>query len=363
MWSRIVRRSAFRFLRPQPGYWPRQFTLSCLIGSVLTLLLLGTGWAQSGTGTDVVIKIVNGTTREAGTAEKVEIYLLGATQQPVATALEVQAEATLTNLSILTHVQYILQVTANDVSYFKLVSGEELTTGPVTVYTFATSSDLAGLAITGLNLVIRLGEGDLELEFLITVTNSRSPQETVVPQPTTLEIALPTGAGFIEVESLRGPSPLAVATSSVAQTGWIGLAEALPPGQTRLQVACRVPYQGRLQLPLGANLPIQAWSVLAFPSDLIVTGQGLETSPVEVEGDFSRQKGQPLAAGDTLLLEVKGGTGPVIEAVEFGEAPLETLAGQTPASAPEAGKSIWRYGWIILLLIIIVLYTVRRRRG
>jgi hypothetical protein len=310
---------------------------------------------------DIVIKIVNGTTHESGFAEKVALFLFGAMQQPLAEELDVQGEVNFGRLLLLPGSQYLIEASVAGVSYHAQATGQQLDGEPVTVYVFSPTTDLTGLRATGMNLVIHRGETDLRLEYLFTVVNENRPQQTVVPQPTSLALALPPGGMIQKVESLRGPYPISSQYSPSDETGWIGLAVALPPGSNRLRVTGSVPYSGRIEFPVGANIPVDEWSVLTFPADMEVRGQGLESAPTDLDADMQRHRGPALAADEIVLLAIGGGTGPQITAIEIDT--TGALSSQTPATSGESDKGgLTRYWWVVVLVGILVIIVLRRSK-
>ncbi len=311
---------------------------------------------------DVVIKIVNGTTREPGQAEKVVIYRRGTMARPLHEADDVSGEVNFGILPLVRHARYIVEVTAGGVPYYAEASGQDLENEPVTVYVFSPTTDLAGLRATGMNLVIHLGESALQLEYLFTVVNESRPQQTVVPQPASLQLALAPGTSLGRVESLRGPQSIAVSSVPGSEEDRIGLALALTPGNNRLRITGTVPYRGNLELPVGANIPITEWSVLTFPADIEVRGPGLEPVPTDLDADFQRHRGPALAAGETIVLSLTGGSGPQIDRVEISSSSPASSTLPDTGTKRDSGGGLSRYWWIIVLVGIVVFVILRRSK-
>jgi len=160
---------------------------------------------------DVVVRVVNGTTRETGRAETVLLQEMGATPQVVATARDVTGEAVFRRLYLDETRAYIVQAVSGGIPYFARTTGHDLAGGPATVYVFETTTERTGLAVAELTLGIRRAERELELEYLVVIANEASPQRTVLPDPTSFEILLPEDAVGAQCEVLAGGVPQPVA--------------------------------------------------------------------------------------------------------------------------------------------------------
>jgi len=307
---------------------------------------------------DVTIRVVNGTTSEPGRAEKVELFSLAATWQEEEAAADVSGEVTFPGILVSAQGQYLVKVTADGVPYFGQVDGSQLSGQPLTVQVYSPTAELAGVHLGGLNVVVRQGEGTLTLEYMLTVENTGTPLRTVVPDPVSLRLALPPGAGDFQAQVMRGPEPFACEVTGPTGPGWVGLAVALPPGPTPLRLTAKVPYPGRLYLPVGANIPLNKWSILSFPADLEVRGNGLEPAPMAEETTFQRNRGPSLAANQVFSLEISGGAGPIIESVP--ETPAGEAAADTTSQVAESADDGWPVWPIPVLVLLAVLFLISR---
>ncbi len=311
-------------------------------------------------GAEVVIQIVNGTDRQPATAEKVVVLPADAVGRPVAEALAVEGQVNLGPLALRPNAQYVVEAISSGVSYFAQATGRQLWTAPTTVYVFSPTTNLDGVRASGMNLVIRRAETELILEYLLTVVNEGTPQQTVIADPVSLEMILPPNASLDQTECLRGPTPLPFGTEAGTDPAWTGLAVALTPGTNRLRLTAKVPYPDGLTLPVGFNIPVTEWSVLTFPADMEIRGEDLEPAAVDTEGDFQRHRGPALAAGATIAITLGGGSGPVITGVEVSSTPTtdQVLAQQDS----NGGGGLLKYWWAIILMAIAVFVVLRRSK-
>jgi len=340
--------------------WPHVVMAAFLIGA--PALLPSTACAQdaSNEGGEVVISILNGTTQEPASAEKLIILPETATHRPVAEDFEVSGEVNLGALVLEPSQSYIIEVISDGVSYFARASGRELQSQITPVYIFTTTSALTGVKASGMNLVIRRAETELEIEYLLTVVNESLPQQTVVGDPTSLELALPADVQLGEIEVMRGHTPQAITASSGSNPGWTGLAVPLPPGTTRLRLVASIPYPEQLVLRVGFNIPVEAWSVLTSPVDLDIRGTDLVPVDAPAESNLRRHTGPALSAGETVLLTLGGGSGPVITGVEVSTATPEDLA--RAADDSRGGGGLLKYWWALILVAIAIFIVLRRSK-
>jgi len=329
----------------------------------LILVLTTPGWAQTDGGgqlTNVTIELVNGTTRQPGRADRVVLTALKSTAGPLDSAFDAAGQVIFYDIELSPYREYLVEVTHDDVPYFTQASGRELAQGPHTAYVFDTSTDLGGLTVAGMNCIVRRTEGELQLEYLWTITNAGSPQQSVVPNPYSLALALPAGAHSVTAEILSRPTATPLSMVSGPATGWRGLVVPLPPGQTRLRLTASLAYSGQGSLPIAANLALDEWSVLTSPPDLELTAEGLTASDLENTTGLGRFHGPQLDADQVLEITVSGGSAPVIAArVEGGSDSLVTVASADLVVEQSRSKSAM---WVLVLAALIILYLMIRLR-
>jgi hypothetical protein len=211
-----------------------------------------------------------------------------------------------------------------------------------------------------MNFIVRLTESDLQLEYLWTLTNEVSPQQTIVPDPITLELAIPDNAADLKVENLSRPEPADMPIRAGSRGGWAGVAVPFPPGQTRLRMTARLPYSGQARIPVSANLALEQWSVLAFPPDLKVEGEGLAQVKTEDQSEYQRFRGPILAAGASLMLNISGGTGPRITSTAPAQVDSETGVEEEHGATSESRS--FQVPWVVIFLVLVIVYVILRLR-
>ncbi len=298
---------------------------------------------------DVVVRVINGTTHKPDRAQTVTLQEIGAMTPVVASARDVAGEVVFQRLFLDETRSYLVQVVNADVPYFARTTGHDLAAGPVTVYVFETTTEKTGLAINELTVNVKRAEKQLQLEYLIAILNEASPQRTVLPDPTSLELMLPEGAIGAACEVITGALPSSTAPIVGAKPERYGLAVPLRSGTTRLRVTTSLPYDGWAQLRLETNLPVRQLSVNVMPVDLQVTGD-FSDEGVDAETGWRGLSGPSLAADEELSWTVSGGSAPVIDTHGGG-----TLAG-APARRLERVKrtGISLVGWLVIIAALVM---------
>ena len=346
-------------IRNRPG---RATVMAAVVGLVL---LAGTlpGWAQTTEGhpQDLEFEIVNATTNEPGTVDRLVIEYITARRNNVADFEPDGSAFVARGVPVITNGKYIVTVWKNDVPYWWSKRGRELVDGPVVLHVFDTVTSLEGISFSGLNLVVRRQESILRLEYMLQVANEAQPQVTANGFPSTFEIALPRGASEIEASYTRGPDPTPIKVDYSGKKG--GLSVPLTPGQNQIRLEAVVPWTDGMEIPVGSNLPVNSWSILASPEWLEVGSTDIEENDSEKVVGFRRFAGFPLESGETITLRLTSGeqaAGPE-EDLFTKEAPAEKdAATDTDADAKDGGSQLP----LILMgvVIIVIVVAVRRRK-
>ncbi len=311
---------------------------------------------------DVTVRVVDGTTRQPGHAESVTLQESGQRGQVVATESDVTGEAVFRGLFLDETRTYLIQATASGIPYFAKATGHDLAGGPATVYVFATTTDRSAVAVADLSLTVKRLETRLDLEYAIAIVNETSPQQTVLPDPVTLELMLPQDAVSVTFEALSGAGPAKVTPLPGSKPGRAGLAIPLRSGTTRLRATASVPYTGRARLQLEASAPVRKLTMLVYPPDLVVDGDFRDEGIAE-DGGFHRWAGSPLAANALLTWQVSGGTGPSIAArqrdrlVDLGRKAQDTVR------RARSDRTAFVVSIIALAGIVVLLLARRRLRS
>ncbi len=309
---------------------------------------------------DVVVRVVNGTTRGTGKAEAVTLQEIGPVSQVVGTARDVAGEAVLKGLFLDETRTYLVQVTSGGIPYFARKTGQDLAAGPVTVYVFEATTDRGGLTVEELTLNLRRTESDLRLEYLVTVQNRAEPQRTVLPDPTSFELLLPEGAVGAACEVLAGAEPQRVAPVAGVKPTRAGLAVPLRSGATRLRVTTSLPYEGSARLAVESSLPVARFTLNTSPADLRIS-DGFADEGVAEDTGWRRWAGPALAADQELRWSVSGGSAPRI--AERAEEGSGGAAGGRLEQVRRTGTSL--AGWIVIVVavLMVALALLPRLRG
>ncbi len=331
------------------------------------LLLAGTlpAFAQTEAGRpeDLEFEIINATTGRGGTVERMTIDYVTTRRNNVADFQPADTTFTAVDVPVLESGKYIITVWHDNVPYWWSKRGRDLVAGPITLHVFDAVSNLDGVSVSGLNLVIRRQESLLHLEYMLQIDNLAKPQVTVVGSPATFELALPTGASEIEARYTRGPDPMTVEVNSPGTHS--GLAVPLTPGQNLIRIEAVIPWSEGLEIPVGSDLPMTNWSILASPEWLEVGSTDIEENSREKVSGFRRYAGFPLESGEMVNLRLTSGeheAGPG-EDLFTKDAPAEKEAGEgtTDTADKDGGKPLPLI--FMFVLIIVILVAVRRRRS
>jgi len=322
------------------------------------------GLAQTAEGhpQDLSIEIINATTGEPGTVDRMVIEYITARRNSVADFQPDGSAFTARGVPIISKGKYIVTVWKDNVPYWWSKRGRELADGPVVLHVFDTVTRLEGVSLSGLNLVVRRQESIVRLEYMLQVANLAKPQVTANGYPSTFEIALPRGATEIVASYTRGPDPTDIKVDYSGEK--CGLSVPLTPGQNQIRLEAVVPWTDGMEIPVGANLPVTSWSVLASPEWLEVGSTDIEENDSEQVQGFRRFVGFPLESGESVTLRLNSGeqaAGPE-EDLFTQEAPAANDSGaEQDAEAKGDGSQLPLIFMGVVIIVIIV--AVRRRRS
>jgi hypothetical protein len=328
---------------------------------MLTGALPGMAQTVAGEPQDLQFEIINATTGEGAAVERLTIDYVTARANNMVDIEPADTTFTVKSVPIKEGGKYLLTVWYQDVPYWWSKRGRELTGGPVTLHVFDTVPQAADVSIGGLNLVIRHQESLVRLEYMIQVDNLAKPQVTVLGPTSTFDLALPDGATDIEAVYNRGPEPTPVPVQGSGRRS--GLSLPLTPGQNMIRLEAVVPWAEGMIIPVGSNLAVRSWSVLASPERLEIGSTDMEENDSEEVPGFRRFAGFPLEAGKTVNLRLNSGpqaTGPA-EDLFTQDAPTDQEdAGESGELAKGGGMSLPLI-FVGVLIILIIVATVRRR--
>jgi hypothetical protein len=277
---------------------------------------------------DLHFEVINATTGEPTSVERMTIEYIRTRRNGILDFEPSGSSFVAPGVPIKGVGKYIVAVWYHDVPYWWSMRGQQLMDETMTLHVFDTTDKLDGVKIKGLNLVIRRQETLLQLEYMIQIENSVTPQRTIYDRTATFELDFPAGASNIEATYRRGPDP----TPFEAQTrgsSQLSLAVPLTPGLNHLRIEAVLPWREGMEVPLGSNLDIADWSALVSPEWLEVQAMELESGEGAELPGFTRWSGPALDAGRHFPLRLLAG--------EVAAGPTEDLFTQE-SGATDAGE-------------------------
>lgn len=308
---------------------------------------------------DVRFEIVDATTGQPGTADRLTVEYVSERFDLV---LDVAPEGS----SVLAEAvplkdigNYVVTLWKDGVPYHYSRKGRDLAGQVQTLHVFATTTDRAGVRISGLTAVLRRQESLLYVELMLQVQNDARPQVTVVGDPGSFTLDLPAELTDVAAEYHRALDPTPVATS---RTGaGLALAAPLVSGLNRLRLTGVLPWREGLEVGIGADLPVDAWSLLVAPDWAEVTALELEPDPDGAPAGYKRFRGPALEAGRTLAVRLGSGQAQPGPAEDLFTEPAPGDAPAAPAAEQEGGGVPLPI--LVAVGIVLLLLVLRRRRG
>ncbi len=343
--------------------WTRK-RFAGLIGLLLLAMALpATAQTVQGEPTDLKFTVVNATTGQPGTVDRMTIEYVRSRRNGILDFEPSGSEFVAPGVPIKDVGEYIVAVWFEKVPYWWSMRGRDLIGQTTTLHVFDTTTRLDGVSIKGMNVIIRRQDSLLNLEYMLQVENAASPQQTIFDRVATFELDFPAGAREVEASYRRGPDPTPIPADTHGSQR-LSLAVPLTPGVTQIQVTAVVPWQEGMTVPVGSNLAVASWSVLASPEWLEVRAMELERAESGAPG-FKRLTGPALSAGRDLALQLFSG-----EHEAAPEADLFATDSTATAAAGEAGRpeAAAKGGFPLPLvftgfvIIIVAALAIRRRR-
>ncbi len=330
------------------------------------LLLAGSGafdskaHAQTAMGEPVTVRfeIVNGTTGAPGLVERLTLDYIATRPNLVLDIEPAGSSITAQEVPIKDMGSYVVTAWKDGVPYYFSRKGRELAAEVQTLHVFDTVSDRSAVRISGLTLVLRREESLLHVEMMLQVQNDTRPQATVVGTPGSIGLHLPAELQDLTAAYHRALDPTPV---PVARAGdrW-ELAVPLVSGGNRVRVAGVLPWREGMDLTVGSDRPVDAWSLLVAPEWTAVTSYELEPDPDSSNPGYKRFKGPVLEAGRVLALRLGSGEGgPAPQGEVFSATAADTAP---PAPPPADDGSRWLPLAVPFAVLLGILLLVARRR-
>ena len=336
---------------------------AALVAVILVLAAAVPGLAQTAQGEeqDLVFEVNNATTGEGGSVDRMTIDYVTVRPNNLVDFGPDGSTFTVKAVPIKEGGKYIVTVWHQGVPYWWEKRGRELVAGPVTLNVFNVTPGLEGVSFSGLNLVVRRQESLVRLEYMLQILNEATPQVTVMGGRQTIELALPRDASEIVASYTRGPDPTPVTVHFSGNHS--GLLVPLTPGPNQIRLQAVVPWSEGLEIPVGSDIPVTAWSVLASPEWMEVGSSDMEENDSEKVPGFRRFAGFPLDADEVITLRLNSGQ-------QVAGTEEELFTKDAPATQEDDGpvKLDDKKGSMLLplifvgvLIIVVIAATVRRR--
>ena len=313
---------------------------------------------------DLKFEVINATTGEPTAVERMTIEYVRTRRNGILDFEPSGSSFVAPGVPIKDVGKYIVAVWHQGVPYWWSLRGQQLMEQTTTLHVFDTTDKLDGVSIKGLNLVIRRQETLLQLEYMLQIDNTITPQKTIYDGTATFEMNFPAGASNIDATYRRGPDPTPF-TAKTRGSSQLSLAVPLTPGLNHLRITAVLPWQDGMEIPLGSNLAIADWSTLVSPEWQEVRAMELETGEGAALQGFNRLSGPPLEAGRDFPLLLYSGeveAGPA-EDLFTQDSPAAAAAARDDATDKEKGGGVplpFMFGGV--LIIILVAAAVRKRK-
>lgn len=343
----------------------RAAAMAAMAATTVLILLAGAqiGFGQSAVGQpqDLKFELINATTGEPVVADRVAIDLAIARRNNVADFKPTGATFVANGVPITETGAYIITVWYQGVPYWWSKRGRELVGETVTLHVFDVAENQEGISLAGLNLVIRRQESLLRLEYMLQIENATKPQVTVFDSRATFTLALPSGLSSIKATYTRGPEPTEFPVNSPGSRS--GLSVPLTPGLNTVRLEAVVPWVDGMEIPVGSNLPLAAWSVLASPQLLEVQSTDLEENSREKVEGYRRYVGAALEAGESISLRLNSGdqVAGSEEDLFTQEAPGDLEADDAEADETKGGGLSLPLIFLGFVVILVIIIAARRR--
>ncbi len=330
-----------------------------------SLMVMGTGLvpAQSfkGNSIDLQFEIINATTDQPGSIDRLILQQATIRLEPIFDIRPTGSLFDVPNVPMDDRGKYFLTAWCQEVPYYWSLRGRNFKEKPVKLHVFDTVSGLADVAIVAMDLLVRKTQSLLELEYLIQVENLARPQVTVVGEPY-VSLTLPAGARNATLIAGNGPEPVELEISSLPG-GRANLAVPMTTGRNPMRLKTTVEWSEGMIIPVGANVPIGGWSLVATPANLDI--QAFDLVPTDITGEHGhlRFKGPSVAADESFSFHMATISGTGQEEELFTQTTAqEDEATEEPTNRAEDDDDGFPFVTLTPILVIIIVLAVRRRR-
>jgi hypothetical protein len=260
----------------------------------------------------------------------------------------------------------LVRAERSGVNYFKMITPG---TSSIDLSVYDAGSSVAG--IKGAADVVRLQTDGNSLHALemFAVNNASDPPKTLA-SPATFDFALPDGATIDEAHA-QAPNgqPISVETKPTGQKNHYAFAFALKPGESRLQVAYHLPYNGQASFTPSFTRDFEHFVVLMPASMSFTPKDAKQYQAMNNQPGINVQVSLQAQAGQNLSYSVAGnGVFPSeTDSEDASAAPPPNANGRTATSGANSGPGgglgrpedgpdgLAKYRWYILAALVTLL--------
>ena len=313
---------------------------------------------------DVDFEIINATNGQAGTIDKLVLQYSSIRLEPIFNINPSGSSFEVPAVPLKDRGKYILTAWKEGVPYYWSLRGRKFTEAPVILHVFDTASGVDDVAIVGVDLLVRKTQSLLELEYLIQVENSVSPQVSLVGSPHVM-LEMPSGAQKATLSYGNGPNPEELEISSFSGNQ-VALAVPLTSGRNPMRLKTTLTWSEGMTIPMSSNVPITKWTLIATPVNLDI--QSFDLIPTDITGNSGhlRYQGPSLAAEESFSFRISTlkGTGEEEDLfTQSSDSEDNTAEKESNKEEDDDGGFPFVTLTPILVVIIIVLAARRRRQA
>jgi hypothetical protein len=306
---------------------------------LLTLALAAAAPASSQPrGGILKVRLVNGTTGGAGSAEKVTLFRLRNEMVPAKELGAVSGSFEIADIEVEGERPMLLQVTFQGVNYNEPVRfgrGYEAEV-EITVYDVVRAWNDRDLEVTTARVLFRREGDGLLVDEVYVVENRTSPKKTYHDPERGFRFYLPTSSlRELRSVSARGESGMPVPQQAAPLPDGSGYVTrtAFKPGETEMVISYEVGYgEEGYRMESRVFYPLAEYYVFVSPTDVNVEADGWEHLGPEPEGRFVAFRKRDITPETALKMRLTGGSP--------SSAASSSAESGRGASAPEANAQV-----------------------
>ena len=256
--------------------------------------------------------IVNGTSGEPGSGEKVTLFKLSSGMEPIKTAENVSGTFVLENIEIAGEAPYLLQITYQGVNYNQPVSFGRGYEAEASFTVYDATDNWEDVKITTARYLLRREHERLRVDKLFVVENKTSPPKTLFDPDGTFRFFIPPDV--VELRSVSATSSSGMPVPQPASPDPDGRGfftrTAFKPGATDFTVSYDAPYSDTegYEFRDTAFFPLAEAMILVAPADIELEAEGWENRGPDPDGRFVVLYRSDVAAETPLEVNLSGGS-------------------------------------------------------